>query len=371
MCGEDCKEIWEPCNGTCTDLITEGESLCSDSGDSQHQESQAACSGWCASEASCDSWSYNKETGHCYRHTSHACTTDGSVKVNVNTGGRTGEEWTEGVSSWSACRDLCRQRTECNHWTWHKENAGQWAFKCVTMTGYGSMYSNDKTVSGNRTGVDPEHVWGYRLKLSEDGLACSSTEDTCDFSWQHKCGDVCIDRTKNCECTDQVLNIEQKGDGHCCVPPSTTAQCHLDEEYGHGVCPGGTTLSLGVQCNGQCYNQYSQEANSSSLSFRSMYRCDNGECVSASSMCSGYSWCEDKSDLRACNQELTCVYVSTGFTLSTITSDLVDGHSFCVYSNARNDGQYHTISREDEDNLDIVSTSASLNYTKLGHCNDS
>ena len=55
--------------------------------------------------------------------------------------------------------------------------------------------------------------------------------------------------------------------------------------------------------------------------------------------------------------------------VSTITSDLEDGHSFCTQSNEHNDGQYNAITREDEDNLDIVSTSAvSLDYSKLEHC---
>ena len=66
------------------------------------------------------------------------------------------------------------------------------------------------------------------------------------------------------------------------------------------------------------------------------------------------------------------VLVLTTATVFTITSDLVDGHSFCVHSNVRNNGQYEVISREDEDDLDIVSTSAvSLDYTKLEQCNNS
>ena len=166
---------------------------------------------------------------------------------------------------------------------------------------------------------------------------------TCDYTEQHKCGDVCIDNRKNCKCWDQVFRI---GDGskHCCVPPTTLAQCHLDENE-NGVCPGGTTLSLTELGNGQCYNQYSQELNTSALSLRSMYPCDNGDCMYAQTMCRGYPSCGDKSDLRACNPEMTCVYLRSGSTMSTITSDLMDGHSLCIYSNARNDGQYDAISR--------------------------
>ena len=59
-------------------------------------------------------------------------------------------------------------------------------------------------------------------------------------------------------------------------------------------------------------------------------------------------------------------------TVHTIHSDLVDGHSFCIRDNERNNGQYNVITREDEDNLDIVSSGAvSLDYTKLTHCSTS
>ena len=197
-------------------------------------------------------------------------------------------------------------------------------------------------------------------------------KDTCDYTKQHKCGDLCIDRRRYCGCGDQVFSM--KGFKHCCVPPSTTAQCHLDG-YDNGVCPRGTTLGNTQQCNGQCYNQYSQELNTSALSTRSMYQCDNGDCRTASTICRGYARCRDKSDLRACNSELTCVSINgVGHVskVSTINSDLVDGHSLCLYSKDRNEGQYDSITREDEDNLDIVSTSrVSLDYTKLEHCNDS
>ena len=87
--------------------------------------------------------------------------------------------------------------------------------------------------------------------------------------------------------------------------------------------------------------------------------------------------CRDKSDLQACNPELTCVSlggksVSRNSDVSTINSKLVDGHSFCIYGNERNNGQYEAITREDEENLDIVSTSTiSLDYSKLEHCNTS
>ena len=200
-------------------------------------------------------------------------------------------------------------------------------------------------------------------------------KDTCDYTKQHKCGDLCIDGRRYCGCGDQVFSMKGFKHWHCCVPPSTTAQCYDDGYYMNGVCPNGTTLGNTQQCNGQCYNQYSQELNTSALSTRSMYQCDNGDCRTASTICRGYARCMDKSDLRACNSELTCVSINgVGHVskVSTINSDLVDGHSLCLYSKDRNEGQYDSITREDEDNLDIVSTSAvNFDFTKLEHCNTS
>ena len=157
-------------------------------------------------------------------------------------------------------------------------------------------------------------------------------------------------------------------------PPSTTAQCHKNR-YGNGVCLGGTPLFPHEQCNGQCYNQYSQEANSSSLGLRSYYRCDNGQCVLTMNMCQGFALCEDKSDIRACNPKLKCTNAGGGSNVVTINSELVSGHSFCLYDNTRNDKIYQSITREDEEDnkytfgYNVIGSS--LQSDKLKHCNAS
>ena len=60
------------------------------------------------------------------------------------------EEKTKGVTSWEACSELCRQREDCTHWTWHPEHAGQWAHDCVVGAGYKYTNCDDNTVSGTR-----------------------------------------------------------------------------------------------------------------------------------------------------------------------------------------------------------------------------
>ena len=68
----------------------------------------------------------------------------------VNPQNRENANTTEGVASWAACSELCRQRDGCSHWTWANENAGQWALECVTMTGYGYTNNDTNVVSGTR-----------------------------------------------------------------------------------------------------------------------------------------------------------------------------------------------------------------------------
>ena len=67
----------------------------------------------------------------------------GRASIDVNTQYRENEEVTQDVESWGDCRDLCRQREDCRHWTF---NSGQ----CSTMTGYGYTNRHIDVVSGNR-----------------------------------------------------------------------------------------------------------------------------------------------------------------------------------------------------------------------------
>ena len=71
-------------------------------------------------------------------------------RINVNTQSRKNAENTQNVASWGACSELCRQRQGCTAWSWHTKNAGQWAFYCATMTGYGYTAHDTNVVSGGR-----------------------------------------------------------------------------------------------------------------------------------------------------------------------------------------------------------------------------
>ena len=57
-------------------------------------------------------------------------------------------ELTEGVESWQACSDLCSRRRGCRYWTWHHKDAGQYSFRCVTMTDVSARVADSSAVSG-------------------------------------------------------------------------------------------------------------------------------------------------------------------------------------------------------------------------------
>ena len=86
--------------------------------------------------------------------------------VNVNTESRENDEVTQNVESWDACSELCRQREDCRHWTWHHENSGIWALKCVTMTGYGYTAPNTVVVSGERDCMGAHNKIGIKVPVT-------------------------------------------------------------------------------------------------------------------------------------------------------------------------------------------------------------
>ena len=60
-------------------------------------------------------------------------------------------EWTDGVKNWQDCSALCQIRRDCNYWTWHHENSGGWAYKCVTMKDAAVKHENPNVLSGERS----------------------------------------------------------------------------------------------------------------------------------------------------------------------------------------------------------------------------
>ena len=194
--------------------------------------------------------------------------------------------------------------------------------------------------------------------------------DSCNYTdGQVLCGDVCIYGGYGCFCgeEDQQLSLWSGESLYCCVNPSedNKTQCDIESD-GSGHCPQGTVLDKAEACNSTfCYNDYDA---SLVLGFDSHYRC--GEvCVIAHRMCRGYSLCRDNSDVTICDKDMKCVkQLGEETDKSYLETDLSDQHFFCNYEFLRNEGEYNTISRKDETNLDILTKKVMIDYNTILEC---
>lgn len=197
--------------------------------------------------------------------------------------------------------------------------------------------------------IYPGLVNGVELNTSDTSL----TED-CDYTSQGLCGDVCIKWGYLCSCNGQVFSLGENK--KCCVENFLERQCVVGDD-GFGYCKSGRTLHETQPCNSQCSNGY--------------YKCKaNDQCVPGSALCHGVAWCPDKSDVKPCKRDLQCVARTTGgFTKHDILSTIVTQHSECRYHKHDNDGKYHTVSRIDESNLNIVTkANDNIDYTSIKNC---
>ena len=71
------------------------------------------------------------------------------ARVGVNTIQREDQKYTDNVTSWTACSNVCREREDCKYWTWRTENSSV-PNRCLTMTGYSHTKEGAKTVTGDR-----------------------------------------------------------------------------------------------------------------------------------------------------------------------------------------------------------------------------
>ena len=194
--------------------------------------------------------------------------------------------------------------------------------------------------------------------------------DVCDYGAsppQTRCGDTCVDYNRNCICGGERL-FTRDGPNHCCVVSSLVnyKQCHRMWWNGVGEvnCPQGTVLNKSETCNGHCYNDYSASAK---IGLDSQFRCGN-HCVPVWKMCRGYSQCEDRSDVAACDETLTCVWKRGHTDRRQLESGLSDQHFYCNYEQVRNNGEYDTITRVDETDLDIRRQKVRIDYSSLRQC---
>ena len=137
-------------------------------------ETWSACSNICRARSDCRYWTWHQENAGPY---AYRCVTMSDVDERVadinavsgtrscsdspipafkcpdynhNTRDRENAVITDGIASWSACSNLCRERSDCRYWTWHQEDAGQYAFRCVTMSDVNSRVPDSNAVSGTK-----------------------------------------------------------------------------------------------------------------------------------------------------------------------------------------------------------------------------
>ena len=120
-------------------------------------------------------------------------------------------------------------------------------------------------------------------------------------------------------------------------------------------------------CNGQCFNDYEISA---VVGWKSRYRCGDHQCVLALGMCLGFPLCPDSRDVSECNEDLRCSLTPYfSHSKGALVSDLSGGHYYCDYDATRNNGQYDTITRQDESDLNILTKKVQINYTSITECN--
>ena len=116
------------------------------------------------------------------------------------------------------------------------------------------------------------------------------------------------------------------------------------DSNGNGICKYGIALDKTQTCNGHCFNDYSS---SEQIGPDSQFQCGDN-CVPVWKMCRGYSQCEDRSDVKACDDSLNYVVKRGEIDRRQMVSNLSDQHFYCNYETVRNNGEYDTITRVDE-----------------------
>ena len=185
----------------------------------------------------------------------------------------------------------------------------------------------------------------------------------CNFIQESACGDACMAQGGDCFCGDHPDTINTLvQDLYCCTPPPREEPWCAD----NGTCLQGEVLTTSQMCRGRCYNQYG-ESDNKTLGPQAKFQCGE-ECVSADTMCRGYSLCSDKSDVRACDESLKCV--TNTWSYSSLHS-LPSGHHYCQYHETDNDGKFDNIGRKDEKSFDITTQEVMIDYTGLKYCQQS
>ena len=213
----------------------------------------------------------------------------------------------------------------------------------------------------------------------------SVSTDSCDYEYpggrEVRCGDQCIDKNARCLCGSDAfrpyITAEQ-----CCIASSQTCTREFGDTINpstlrptdDAICSTGLKLSMSTKCPAstrelECYNPYED---SKEIGFRSHYSCPR-TCVSLNlEMCRGVNWCN--SDIQQCGPSLRC---RTDAARRLVNSSLVNEHWYCANWNSdddiyktkvRNNGNFDTIDRSDEETSSTEGTSYDIDHTAFRSC---
>ena len=79
--------------------------------------------------------------------------------------------------------------------------------------------------------------------------------DRCIFINQYRCGDICIDANKQCNCSGEIINYAEDWDKFCCTDGPGSCTAVTDKGYlgnGHGFCKGAIK-NITESCRGNCH----------------------------------------------------------------------------------------------------------------------
>ena len=212
---------------------------------------------------------------------------------------------------------------------------------------------------------------GVRAGDSGDNLAVTGYTDTCDYRYNMKCGDQCINRAAKCHCGSSDTFKPSWTDQYCCIPSGGSCTRKPGRRgTDDGFCSEGRKLSMSTPCNNtnrslQCHNSYQD---SQYIFDKSHYTCPH-TCVPWEDMCRGVSWCEG--DHEVCGPDLRCLPKNYKVKKYELTSSLVHGHHYCLRDNKINNGIYDSIDRSDESEVKSDGSAEHIDISSFTPCNDS
>ena len=200
-----------------------------------------------------------------------------------------------------------------------------------------------------------------------DNLADIERTDTCRYTdWKVRCGDQCIRESADCQCGNETFRPWDT-DQYCCLPPG--GSCTSD--WRNATCNEGRTLSMSSRCENTnryltCHNTYQD---SQVLGHQSHFRCPH-TCVSLDEMCRGLDWCPE--EVEVCGDpELRCpaAYSISDTTKRNIPTSAGSAHYYCSIAKHINNGQYDSIDRSDEKQLETEGSALDIDISSFKPCN--